>query len=186
MEAELEERSSRVEADGNKKMVGYAIVFNSLSVDLGGFREIIAPEAVERSLKAGADVFALVNHDTSKVLGRTRAGTLTLRKDARGLKTIIEPDLEISYANDIMRAVARGDVSGMSFRFRVVEDTWNYDGKLPIRTVSDMTFDEVTIATFPAYAATNIEAAQRSLAAFKTANPMRTKQWYDTRIQVAR
>ena len=60
---------------------GHAVVFNSLSEDLGGFREIIKPEAVDRTLREAVDVRALVNHDAGQVIGRTRAGTLTLRKD---------------------------------------------------------------------------------------------------------
>lgn len=154
----------RAEAsDNGKKIRGYAIRFNSLSEDLGGFREYIAPEAVDRTLTEGLDVRALVDHDSGKVIGRTRAGTLTLRKDSHGLKIEIDPDTDISYANDIMRAVARGDVSGMSFGFRALEDTWNTEGKTPIRTVTDMRISEVSVVTFPAYQATSVEVAQRSL-----------------------
>lgn len=157
----------RVEADDNRRIIGHAIVFNSPSVDLGGFREIIAPEAVDRSLREALDIRALVDHDSAKVLGRTRAGTLTLQKDTRGLKTIIEPDLQITYAGDLFRSVKRGDVSGMSFGFRVIEDEWNYEGQMPVRTVTDMTVREVSVVTFPAYERTNVEAALRSLSAFK-------------------
>jgi HK97 family phage prohead protease len=156
----------RAEASENgKKIRGYAIVFNSLSVDLGGFREIIAPEAVDRTLSEGMDVRALVDHDSAKVIGRTRAGTLSLRKDSHGLRIEVEPDTEISYANDIMRAVARGDVSGMSFGFRAIGDEWNYDEKIPVRTVTDMKVSEISIVTFPAYQATDVGVAQRSLRA---------------------
>jgi HK97 family phage prohead protease len=136
----------RAEAsDNGRKIRGYGVVFNALSVDLGGFREIIAPEAIDRTLNEGLDVRALVDHDSSKVIGRTRSGTLRLRKDSRGLHIEVEPDEEISYARDIMRAVARGDVSGMSFGFRVVDDSWNYDDKVPVRTVTDMRVSEVSI-----------------------------------------
>ena len=175
----------RIESTDNKRMTGYAIVFNSPSVDLGGFTEIIAPEAVDRTVDGGADVRALVDHDTAKIIGRTRAGTLQLRKDQRGLKVTIEPDLAISYASDIMRSVARGDVSGMSFGFRVLEDTWNYDGKLPLRTVNDMDISEVSIVTFPAYQATDVQAAIRSMDAFKSANPRRSAKFFETRIRLA-
>src|SRR5689334_14048664 len=101
------ERRSFVEcraeaSDNGRKIRGYAIVFNSLSQDLGGFREIVAPEAVDRTLNEGLDVRALVDHDSGKVIGRTRSGTLNLRKDSRGLKIEIEPDTDIGYANDIM------------------------------------------------------------------------------------
>lgn len=154
-------------SDNGRKIKGYAIVFNSRSVDLGGFFEIIAPEAVDRTISEGMDVRALVDHDSAKVIGRTRAGTLNLRKDARGLRIEVEPDTDISYANDIMRAVARGDVSGMSFAFRAIGDEWDYEGKTPIRTVTDMRISEVSIVTFPAYIATDVSVAQRSLHDFQ-------------------
>jgi HK97 family phage prohead protease len=158
----------RAEAsDSGRKIRGYAIVFNSSSVDLGGFREFIAPEAVDRTLNEGLDVRALVDHDSAKVIGRTRAGTMTLRKDSRGLRVEIEPDPEISYAKDTLLAVARGDKTGMSFGFRVLDDEWNYDGKEPVRTVTDMRVSEVSIVTFPAYQATDVQVAQRSLQAYQ-------------------
>jgi HK97 family phage prohead protease len=168
----------RAEAsDNGRRIRGYPIVFNSLSVDLGGFREIIAPEAVDRTISEGLDVRALVDHDSSKVIGRTRAGTLRLRKDSRGLHMEVEPDEDISYARDIMRAVARGDVSGMSFGFRVDADEWNYDGKTPVRTVTDMRVSEVSIVTFPAYQATDVQVAQRSLNAFRQGDKRHSVEW---------
>jgi HK97 family phage prohead protease len=174
----------RAEAsDNGRKIRGYAIKFNSDSVDLGGFREQIAPEAVDRTLNEGLDVRALVDHDTSKVIGRTRAGTLLLRKDQQGLRIEVEPDQEISYARDIMRAVARGDVSGMSFGFRVVADDWNYDGKVPMRTVTDMRISEVSIVTFPAYQATDVQVAQRSLQAFQQTHKGNRIAWLEKKLR---
>jgi HK97 family phage prohead protease len=167
----LERRSfaeCRAEAsDNGKKIRGYAIRFMSLSQDLGGFKEMIAPDAVDRTLSEGLDVRALVDHDSGKVIGRTRAGTLMLRKDSSGLRIEIEPDEEISFARDIMRAVARGDVSGMSFGFRSLSDEWNYDADPWVRTVTDMRIAEVSIVAFPAYQATDVSVAQRSLQAFR-------------------
>jgi HK97 family phage prohead protease len=154
---------SGVSADGLRKMRGYAIVFDSMSEDLGGFREIISPDAVDRTLKEALDVRALVNHDHGKVIGRTSAGTLELAKDKKGLRVLIEPDLEISYAADVMRSVSRGDISAMSFGFRVVEDDWNFDAPIAVRTVLDMKVSEVSIVAWPAYTATNIDAAVRSM-----------------------
>lgn len=160
----------RAEAsDNGRKIRGYAIRFSSLSQDLGGFREMIAPEAVDRTLSEGLDVRALVNHDTSLVIGRTRSGTLQLRKDSKGLAFVIEPDEDISYAKDIMRAVARGDVSGMSFGFRTLEDTWDYETEPWTRTVTDMRVSEISIVSFPAYTQTDVSVAQRSLNAARVA-----------------
>jgi HK97 family phage prohead protease len=153
---------ARVEALDTRRLRGYAMVFNSRSLDLGGFTEIIDPSAVDRTLKEGIDVRALVNHDQGKVIGRTTAGTLELRKDKRGLAVTIEPDPEISYAGDIMRAVQRGDVSGMSFGFRVLADAWDFTEDNPVRTVTDMRISEVSIVSWPAYEATTVETAVRS------------------------
>jgi HK97 family phage prohead protease len=178
MAADIERRAfteCRVMAVDNRRLSGYAIKFNSLSVDLGGFREIIDPSAVDRTLTDAADIRALVDHETSKVLGRTRAGTLTLRKDSTGLGFTIEPDPDISYARDIMLAVKRGDVSGMSFAFRAIADEWNYDEKVPVRTVTDMRMSEISVVTFPAYPDT--EVAMRSLSAFKASQKNVSIDW---------
>lgn len=181
---ELERRASPASATADladdRLITGYAVVFNVLSQDLGGFRERILPQAVNRSLTA--DVMALVDHDTAKVLGRTRAGTLTFRKDKHGLNTRIEPDLEISYAKDIVRAVARGDVSGMSFGFRVLEDDWHKEDGGIVRDVLDMEIAEISVVTFPAYVETDVSVATRSLSAFQAMQqptyPWREK-WHD-------
>lgn len=158
----------RVDAIDSRRLRGYAIVFNARSQNLGGFQEIIAPEAIDRTFSEAIDVRALVNHDSAKVIGRLRAGTLDMQKDARGLRVTIEPDPDISYAKDIMGAVKRGDVSGMSFAFRTIEDDWNYEDETnPIRTVLDMRVSEVSIVTFPAYTQTDVQMAQRSLQAFE-------------------
>ncbi len=157
----------RIEAAGSSRLRGYAIVFNAQSQNLGGFREIIAPEAMDRTLKEAIDVRALVDHDSAKILGRYTAGTLQMNKDGKGLRVTIEPDPDISYARDIMLAVKRGDIDGMSFAFRTVEDDWNYDDEeMPIRTVVDMRVSEVSVVTFPAYTQTDIQTAQRSMQEF--------------------
>lgn len=165
----------RIESVDERRVEGYAIVFDSPSLDLGGFREIIDPSAVDRTLTEGADVRALVDHDASKIIGRTRAGTLTLRKDTRGLRVSIEPDPEISYAKDMMRSVKRGDITGMSFGFRALEDDWSYDGPVPMRTVLDMKLSEVSVVTFPAYPDTSV--ALRSLQAFTAAQKGSRLAW---------
>jgi HK97 family phage prohead protease len=168
----------RAEAsDSGRKIRGYAIRFMVPSEDLGGFKEYIAPEAVDRTFNEGLDVRALVDHDSGKVIGRTRSGTLQLRKDSNGLAITIEPDEDISYAKDIMRAVARGDVSGMSFGFRTLADDWNYEGQTPMRTVTDMRISEVSIVTFPAYKQTDVSVAQRSLQTYQRAHAGNRVAW---------
>jgi len=175
--ADLERRAfaeCRVEQDG-KRLRGYAIVFNQKSVDLGGFREVILPEAVDRTLKEAIDVRALVDHDSSKVLGRTTAGTLTLRKKATGLYIDIDPP-NTTASRDILESVRRGDVTGMSFAFRVLEDDWRESEGMPLREVIDMRISEVSIVSFPAYPDT--EVSLRALERFKAQRPGHSVDWW--------
>jgi HK97 family phage prohead protease len=176
---DLERRAAAdVGADG-RLIRGYAIVFNTLSADLGGFREIITPEAVDRTLRERLDVRALVDHDPSKVLGRTTAGTLTLRKDAHGLHVEINPP-DTTAGRDTLESIGRRDVNGMSFTFQVVrpggERFERRDSGL-VRIVSDMTIQEVSVVTFPAYAAADVAVAQRALRTFQAGQTGRPIAW---------
>ena len=80
------------EEDGRRYIEGYFAVFGSkywLWEDAdGGAYETIDPGAFD--LETDTDVRALTNHDTTLVLGRTTAGTLSLRTDDRGLWGSIE------------------------------------------------------------------------------------------------
>lgn len=156
----------RMDVSTDRRIRGTAIVFNSLSRDLGGFREIIAPEAVDRTLHEGLDVRALVDHDTGKIIGRTKAGTLLLRKDRQGLRVEIDPP-NTSYARDLLESVERGDISGMSFGFRVLSDEWRLEDEEPVRVVTDMVVSEVSVVGFPAYEMTDVAVAKRSLQQFQ-------------------
>lgn len=142
----------RTTSDG--QITGYAAVFNSLSEDLGGFRERIIPGAFRRTIKT-ADVRALINHDPNLVLGRTSAGTLTLEEDANGLKFACKMPA-ISYASDLMVSIRRGDISQCSFGFSMVEDRWNGD----IRELVDVDLFDVSAVTYPAYPDTSVQARE--------------------------
>jgi Escherichia/Staphylococcus phage prohead protease len=161
--------SLRADSD-SRKIRGHAIVFDVKSQKLGGFgggfREIIRREAVDRTLREALDVRALVDHDSAKILGRTRAGTLALRADSRGLAVEIDPP-ETTIARDILESVRRGDVTGMSFAFRTIEDDWHTEDGEDVREVLDMTISEVSVVTFPAYTDTDVQVALRSLTAFQ-------------------
>ena len=139
---------------------GYAAVFNSRSENLGGFTEFVAPGAFTRSLKTRNDVKLLWNHDSGQVLGSTRARTLTLTEDARGLKvSALLPNTQLG--RDTAELLKRGDVDAMSFGFNVIKDKWNAQGDE--RTLEAVRLFEVSIVAFPAYSATGGTATVRSL-----------------------
>lgn len=145
-------------ADEKRVIAGYAAVFNS-ETDIGGFfREKIAPGAFTPALKA--DVRALFDHDSSHVLGRTKAGTLRLKEDDHGLAVEIDlPDTQT--ARDLTASMERGDIDGMSFGFRVTKQEWDETQDPPLRTIQEVELHEVSVVTFPAYEDT--EVALRSL-----------------------
>jgi len=131
---------------------GYAALFDSPSEPLP-FVERIAPGAFTRSLKSRNDIKMLWNHNTGEVLGSTRAGTLQLSEDDRGLKVwAMLPNT--STGRDAAELIRRGDVDSMSFGFSVPRegDSWSEDGGE--RTLHEIRLHEVSVVAFPAYSAT--------------------------------
>lgn len=155
------------DGDAAPTISGYAALFNVWSVDLGGFQEQIQPGAFTDAIKTD-DVRALYNHDPSAILGRTSAGTLTLREDNTGLWfDLIPPDTQVG--RDLVTSIRRGDVREMSFQFAVPDggDNWAFVGDVVRRTLSRVSLRDVSPVTFPAYPQTSVSA--RSQAALYTA-----------------
>jgi len=150
------------EVGDSMTLTGYAARFNEPSEPLP-FIERIAPGAFKRSLRAKNDIKLLWNHDSSMVLGSTRAGTLRLLEDELGLR--VEADLPDTQAGrDAKVLIQRGDVTGFSFGFTVPPngDSWNSEGTE--RTLKSVRLLEVsTGVAFPAYPSTNGTAQVRSL-----------------------
>jgi uncharacterized protein len=106
-----------------------------------------------------------LNHDPNYVLGRMSAKTLTITEDQIGLKTeIIPPDTQ--WARDLVVSIERGDITQMSFGFRVKKDHWERIENDNIRTLQDVSLVDVSPVTFPAYLDTSIQA--RSLSEMAT------------------
>lgn len=145
---------------------GHAAVFNSNSVDLGGFTESIKRGAFKDAI-AEDDVRALVNHDPNLLLARTSAGTLTLREDRTGLRMEIDVP-NTTAGRDVKTSIERGDMTGASFGFRVVNDEWNTEDEVPHRTLTSVRLYDVGPVTYPAYPDTQV--ATRSLDAWKAAH----------------
>jgi HK97 family phage prohead protease len=145
-----------------KKIIGRPVVYNSASQDLGGFVEVISSGAFGDSISG--DIRALLEHDNKLILGRTSAGTMTIKEDEQGLLVEIDPP-NIQAARDLMTSIERKDISGMSFGFTVNAGgaQWDFDQSPALRTVTSANLLEVTITGMPAYKATNVEVAMRSL-----------------------
>jgi HK97 family phage prohead protease len=151
--------------DGRKQVSGYAIVWNSLSQDLGGFTEICSPGMLTRTLRENPDVLILRDHKQELLLGRTTAGTLALRTDNTGLAfTVTLPATAIG--DDTYENVKLGNLQGVSFGFSTVEDSWavDSDGNV-VRTLLDIDLYEISPCSFPAYMATSVDARAKAHAA---------------------
>src|SRR5580765_670123 len=146
---------------------GHAAVFNEVYVlvDYPDFRveEIIKPGAFDRAIREKQDVRALFNHDPNYILGRTTAGTLSLKEDKRGLYfDNTPPDTQVG--RDVRTSIDRGDISGCSFAFEVLKQTRTeemVDKQLIVtRTVEDVNLYDVGPVTYPAYESTDVNARQ--------------------------
>jgi HK97 family phage prohead protease len=155
----------REDGDG-MSFTGYAAVFNSPSEPLP-FIETIAPGAFSRTLKSRNNVRMLLNHNPEKVLGSTRAKTLRLSEDSKGL--IAEADLPpTTVGRDLSVLMKRGDIDSMSFGFTVPRggDSWNDTGDR--RELREVRLHEVSVVTFPAYPKTSASVRAVDILADKT------------------
>jgi HK97 family phage prohead protease len=145
-------------ADGSQVLSGYAIRWNTPSVDLGGFTEICSPGMCTRTLKESPDVLMLRDHNSSQLLGRTTAGTLTLRQDSNGLAfSVTLPNTAI--AADTAENIRLGNLDACSFGFNVPSggDKWSTTPEgAQVRTLLDVNLAEVSITSFAAYPATSV------------------------------
>ena len=181
MRSIMSEFSTRDE-DGAPHISGYFAVFNSIYEIAPGMSESIAKGAFSRTI--GGDIRALINHDTTLVLGRTKAGTLALKEDERGLWGDVTINPNDRDAMNLYERVKRGDVDQCSFGFEIVSEETDFreDGSVHW-TITDVNLFEVSACTFPAYEDTNINARaaqrdeikRRSLEAWKTQMKERLK-----------
>jgi uncharacterized protein len=145
---------------------GYAWKYDSPSLPLP-FTERIAPGAFTRTLKSKNDIRAYVNHNDELLLGSTRAKTLRIEDRSQG--GWVEIDLpDTTWGRDIRTLVSRGDITGMSFGFSTVRDSWTDDGSE--RTLNEVRLHEVSVVTgVPAYPQTTASVRNLRLIAKRTA-----------------
>ena len=152
----------------SRHIEGYAIVFNSLSNDLGGFREIIEPTAIDDELIKNSDILCLMNHDIKRgVLARSYhgRGSLKLDIDEHGLHYSFEAP-KTALGDEVLEGIRRGDISKCSFAFVCGEDVWDKDEKTGeyIRHVKKIkNLYDVSLVYHPAYDETEVKADTRGL-----------------------
>lgn len=151
----------RAEGDGEsgQSTKGYACLYDNDTSIGGYFIERFAAGAFANSLKE-RDVVALHSHDDGRPMGRKSRDTLRFADDAKGLG--FENDLpDTQDGRDLATSISRGDIEGMSFRFRAIKEEWDESGDIPKRTVIEAELYEITYTAFPAYPDT--EVGMRSL-----------------------
>lgn len=171
--ARLEIRA--IDDDSAERFIGHAAVFNERTA-IGnpltwGFFEQVAPGAFTKSLSEG-DQRMLIDHDTFYVVSRSSAETLDLSQDKRGLAVDSALDDDLSYVRDLKANLRNKNITGMSFGFRVIKDTWEdvvvgqmddgTDVHAELRTLLELELIEVSAVTFPAYEQT--DAGLRTIA----------------------
>lgn len=155
---ETRQAASVTLAASGRTLEGYAALFG-VETRIKDFTETILPGAFSASL-TGQDVLALVDHDQTKVLARTKSGTLKLTEDAKGLRFSIAL-ADTSLARDVLEMVKRGDMGGCSFGFMVAPGGEKWQGKRrELRAVK--LFEISLVSAWPAYAGTSIQARAKT------------------------
>lgn len=156
--ATIERRAAIELRVAGRKLEGYAAVFGQ-EARIGDFVEVILPGAFRDSLRGNADILALVDHDPTKVLARTRTGTLQLGEDSRGLAFSLQlPNTTL--ASDVLALAERGDVGGASFGFKVPKGGERWSGRR--RELRAVNLVEISVVqAFPAYEGTSVAARAR-------------------------
>ncbi|GGA56478.1 peptidase [Kroppenstedtia guangzhouensis] len=149
----------RENEDGKRTISGYAVKWEKKSHVLGyfrKFREQFQKGAFSDSLIEDDQRF-LWSHDPSKVLGRTKNGTLRLEEDDIGLR--FELDLpDTTLGEDVYKSIQRGDVDGVSFGFQMISHDLDEDDDMPLRTITKARLLEVSAVAFPAYPDSEVSA----------------------------
>lgn len=140
-----------------RRLIGLAAPFDR-EARVSGFTEIIRPGAFAKTLGAGADILALVDHDPGRLLGRTISNTLRLSESNRGLEFEIDVP-ETQLGNDILALAARGDIGGASIGFRATQEAWPSRDRRELRAVQLMEIS--VIHSHAAYRDTHVSVRSR-------------------------
>lgn len=171
--------------DGRLFIEGFFAVFDSVYEIAPDMSESIDRHAFDNTISG--DIRALVNHDTTLVLGRTTANTLVLKIEERGLWGRIEINPNDSDAMNLYARVQRGDVSQCSIGFEIIREETEFRADGGIHwTIQELDLWEVSCCTFPAYTETNISARAkdrddvraRKMKAWQAKMKERAEKWH--------
>lgn len=177
----LQTRDDNTETD-EMKIEGYFVVFNSETKLFENYYEEISDKAFKDIDLT--DIRALADHDTAKVLGRTKSQTLSLSVDDKGLYGEITINKNDTEAVNLYERVKRGDIDQCSFGFNILDETMDTraDGSTKW-TITEIELFEVSVVTFPAYADTAVEARSAQVKQLEKRNLQKRKQQLKERIQ---
>ena len=177
----LQTRADNNETD-EMKIEGYFVVFNSETKLFENYYEEISDKAFKDIDLT--DIRALADHDTAKVLGRTKSQTLSLSVDEKGLYGEITINKNDSEAVNLYERVKRGDIDQCSFGFNILDETMDTrsDGSTKW-TITEIELFEVSVVTFPAYADTAVEARSEQMKQLEKRNLQTRKAKLKERIQ---
>ena len=159
-------RSADIQAGSGRFIEGYAVVFNVLSEDLGGFREIIRPSAITQDLINSSDIIANMNHRDDYMMARLRngKGNIELTLDNHGLKFRFDCP-ETSKGEELLQHVKRGEITQCSFCFGLdysdkESERWtrNSDGSQVREILKIERLYDISCVINPAYEATECQA----------------------------
>ena len=145
----------RISEGRSPKIVG-TIPYYSESVDLGGFIEALKPGAFAESLRNKDRILSFWQHDVAKVLGSTEAGTMELEDSPSALKFTIYPP-KTTWGLDAIESIKRGDVTGASFGFKMIKESWQSKGDKNFRLLEEAQLTEISPVSWPAYQDTKIQ-----------------------------
>ena len=176
MRCALSEFNTRNDESGDIYISGYFSVFNSIYELWPGATESVASTAFDDAL--ADDIRALIDHETRLVLGRTKAGTLTLKVDSRGLWGEIKINQKDQDAMNLYERVQRHDVDQCSFGFDILDEEFEDRGDSVHWTIKKVKLYEVSVVTFPAYIETSVNARKMQLEELKKRSIEVTKNKY--------
>lgn len=165
--------------DGNLYIEGYFAVFGSEYKMWENAIETIDEDAFDDTLDG--DIRALVNHDSTLVLGRTKANTLTLRVDHVGLWGSITINQADQDAMNLYERVKRGDVSQCSFGFDIIDQSTEVmENGTTVWKLRRVKLYEVSVVTFPAYEDTAVNARKKD---YEELKKRKKETWKTSMIQ---